>query len=237
MTQPKIHQTKLGPFQVAYLDKQEYHALKREIFTEDIYHLDLETSHPLFLDLGAHLGLASLYFAHRFPAARVLAVEPHPVSFQLLQENIWHNRLDHRVSCLQAAVTPGSQPTTTLHADPEASWLSTASTKPGAWTGDQTTTQLTVPAISVQQLLADQLDINQPNPIDLVKLDVEGLELELLTAARSFFPQINHWLIELHPPKHDTGQLETTIRSLLEQNYTQIEIWPHGYGTKMVRAS
>jgi FkbM family methyltransferase len=40
------------------------------------------------VDVGAHIGMASLLFAHRYPMARIIAVEPEPANFAALVRNV-----------------------------------------------------------------------------------------------------------------------------------------------------
>ena len=42
---------------------------------------------PVIMDGGANVGYAALYFAHAFPDATIIAVEPNPETFRILQEN------------------------------------------------------------------------------------------------------------------------------------------------------
>jgi FkbM family methyltransferase len=42
----------------------------------------------LIIDCGANVGYSSAYFLSRFPVSRVVAVEPDPTNFALLQENL-----------------------------------------------------------------------------------------------------------------------------------------------------
>lgn len=55
------------------------------------------------IDAGANCGLASLYLAHCFPHARVLALEPDPANFAALTGNV---RLATRIDPLCAAFWP-----------------------------------------------------------------------------------------------------------------------------------
>jgi len=61
---------------------------------------------PLIVDCGANIGLSVLWFAHRYPKARIVAVEPDTANFDLLQLNTAH--LGERVLCVKAGVWPGS---------------------------------------------------------------------------------------------------------------------------------
>jgi FkbM family methyltransferase len=42
---------------------------------------------PIVVDGGANVGYASIYFAHKFPDALVVAIEPDPDTFVMLQKN------------------------------------------------------------------------------------------------------------------------------------------------------
>lgn len=51
------------------------------------YHFPIEGEPRVLLDIGGHIGSASLYFAHRFPECRIFAFEPAPDNFELLVKN------------------------------------------------------------------------------------------------------------------------------------------------------
>lgn len=57
---------------------------------------------PLIIDCGANVGLASLWFANRFPEARIVAVEPDADNFRMLSKNLLHLR--DRVTLLHGGI-------------------------------------------------------------------------------------------------------------------------------------
>ena len=58
-----------------------------EIFLEREYDINLGT--PLFIvDAGAHIGLAAVFFASKYPKATVIAIEPEPSNFGVLLRNV-----------------------------------------------------------------------------------------------------------------------------------------------------
>ena len=54
------------------------------------------------LDLGANVGLASIFFARRYPACRIMCVEPEPGNYAAMQANT--RALGDRVQTKHAAV-------------------------------------------------------------------------------------------------------------------------------------
>lgn len=142
------------------------------------------------LDAGAHIGVASAILASRFPAAHILAVEPEPENFASLQRNTSGYP---RITTLEAAVwghdgvlalsetVTGAEHMVQAHslADP----------------GSPGESLRRVPAWSVGSLLAR---IGWPR-FDLVKLDIEGAELEVLQAGGlAWLDGTSVLVVELH---------------------------------------
>src|SRR5215469_1179989 len=47
------------------------------------------------VDLGAHVGISVIYWAYRYPEARIDAYEPHPVHLGMLDAHLKLNRTHH----------------------------------------------------------------------------------------------------------------------------------------------
>lgn len=71
-----------------------------EVFLNLEYAIDVPAPKVVF-DLGANIGAASVYFAHRWPDARIFAVEPNPETFKRLQATTSGYK---NISCLNYAV-------------------------------------------------------------------------------------------------------------------------------------
>jgi FkbM family methyltransferase len=89
MTGPKHWATLPNGLSVAYQSKGEL-----EQFYEDIFEKQIYTRHGITLgpggcvfDVGANIGMFSLFILHRFPGVRVYAFEPAPPLFELLRTN------------------------------------------------------------------------------------------------------------------------------------------------------
>ena len=58
-----------------------------QIFGIEEFSMPLAQPPARILDLGAYVGYASVYLAHRFPAAEIVCVEPSPANFKVLTLN------------------------------------------------------------------------------------------------------------------------------------------------------
>lgn len=152
-----------------FRDASELVALQ-EIFHEDEYALAGDGRPATIVDLGANCGQAALWFRSRYPEARILSVEPDPRTFATLQRN--HGR-DRNVALRQVAIT-ATDGWCRLERETDASWgTRVAANGNGADHVDH------VPAVSLETLL-DQHGIEH---VDLLKVDIEGMEHEALAAS------------------------------------------------------
>jgi FkbM family methyltransferase len=159
------------------------------------------------LDVGGNIGLFSLYAALRNPGARIVAVEPFPVTFARLESNIARNGLANRVDCWNVGVadSPGvrampvegpSQSRGLLPAD-------SATVNGCSWVNVKT----------FGDLVRDACEHLRSDRLDLVKIDIEGAEHEAVLSAppESFLP-IQELGMEYHP-SHPKRPLFDHLRS------------------------
>lgn len=186
-----MYSTKLGQYTVYHEHSEEYHSLKREIFSGNTYYLELENPSPNILDGGAHIGLFTLYYKQLYPEATILAIEPLAENIVFLEENIYENQLEG-VSTEHVAIA-GHNGAMKFYFDstPE-KWFSTAGLFEGAWNGAQKTESRTVPTKTLSSYLEKQY-------FDLVKLDIEGAEFEVISEAKALLSRSKQYLIEFHP--------------------------------------
>ena len=73
-----------------------------EIVTNDCYHLKtLGFTPDIIYDIGANIGMFTRHALTLWPYSRVVSVEPHPETFQILKRNVagYPN-----VTCIEAAI-------------------------------------------------------------------------------------------------------------------------------------
>ena len=58
-----------------------------EVVLEHAYRFQLPFTPRVIIDAGANIGVASIYFANRYPEAKIFAIEPEPANYALLVKN------------------------------------------------------------------------------------------------------------------------------------------------------
>lgn len=204
--------TNLYKYHITSTNSQEYHILKNEIFNNRIYDFPIQSSTPKILDVGAHVGLATLFFKREFPDSQITAFEPNPKLFSILEENIFVNKIEG-VTLLNIGVdsTPGEKD---FHTDPtEDAWLSTGGLKHGGWNANTLTSPIKIVTAPLSKYIETEFDI--------LKLDIEGNELNVLNEVSSKLSLIKNIAVEYHPGTNFT-KLERLLKtSGFKLNYIQ----------------
>ena len=89
----KVQNLRRQNFTFHFTNREEFEALWRDIFEKEEYRVDLGKPDPYILDVGAHIGMATIYFKTLYPQAKILAFEPNPNTAKLLRLNIKANNL------------------------------------------------------------------------------------------------------------------------------------------------
>ncbi len=81
----------------------------REVFFDKFYGRAVSNLHPgaTILDVGAHIGVFSLFAARHIPQSSIFAIEPIPENYVLLEKNININGLSERVKTFRLALFGG----------------------------------------------------------------------------------------------------------------------------------
>lgn len=138
-------------------DNENDDAIVREIFDEDVYQVSgLELNGKTVVDIGANIGAFSVYCWKR-GAARVIAYEPEPHNWEILKANA-----GSEIETRQQAISTSKQIRLSNQGG-ESHQVKTGGTLCDAVTLDQA-------LFGVDQ-------------IDVLKIDIEGGEYDILTAA------------------------------------------------------
>lgn len=131
----------------------------------------------IFLDVGANIGNHTLFFS-RYMADRVLAIEPQPETFSVLQWTVSKNMLEN-VACLSYAVSSEKGIGVLSLPDGFEKNIGCFTLLPC----DKSTRNVEVPVKTLDSLFVDTL-AGSEMPVRLIKIDVEGYEHRVLKGAR-----------------------------------------------------
>lgn len=147
---------------------------------------------PIFVDVGANLGLVSISLAKQWPFARILALEPAPATFRYLLWNLKENQVTSQVWPINLAISSDSSLRLSTTA---AGGVWTARVRPDATVAPAGSDYVfDAPAASLAEILAS-LGLGA---IDLLKIDCEGCEWEILDRWDLLNHLFGHVSLELH---------------------------------------
>jgi len=158
------------------------------------------------LDIGAHTGVYSLLACAVNAHSKVIAVEPCPVVYRLLQRNIMINGFSSRIQPLALAAS-SMKGFSKLYVP--AKFLTMATLRPDGW-GGVLGDPIEVPCATVDSICSEILG----ESVDLIKMDVEGWEDRVLQGSQEVLAKDSPVLIiECAPegPLKEVGRILSTF--------------------------
>ena len=164
-----------------------------EVFNEEVYRRAVELAGPChsIVDLGANVGLTSVYLLGANPNAQVLAVEASPDNWELLERNLASLTREGRAIVVRAAVWDADRTVTGHMPGPKHYNSFTVSESAESETSEGAPL---VQGRTLQSLLDDA----GFGEVDLLKVDIEGAEVPLLRTASTWLHRIRTLAVEFH---------------------------------------
>ncbi len=168
-----------------------------EIFLKQVYRRALPlVSGATVVDLGANIGMTSLWLATQARDVRVIAVEPEESNVDLLRRNV----ADDRVEVVRAAVAATSGSVSLLVGSPSGHRVEGDTSTAGA---DVAGAVQLVDAIDPDELV-NRYGLER---VHVLKVDIEGAEDEVFRTSWSLIDRAELVLMEVH-----SGHARTAIR-------------------------
>lgn len=148
------------------------------------------------IDVGANIGLFTLGLADIFRQSSIISFEPSPATFEVLRRHVDASPFAGRVSlhCKAASSCDG----TTTFVDDQSSSATNRLLAPGeSLTTESDHNVYEVPTVSIDSFCcAHNIDA-----VELLKVDVEGFEVQVLEGAKEMIAQnrVKHIFLELCP--------------------------------------
>jgi len=164
--------------------------LYHDIFFNSQYNISLQENPKVIVDAGANIGLSVLFFAHKYPNAKIIAIEPESSNFDLLKHN---TRNYPNIICLKKGL-----------------WYKKCFLKIDDTSIDKWAFTLTEVEENEGKDLIDAISLDDIflmyglSKIDLIKIDVEGSEKEIFEhISVDTLSKINAVIIETHDRMKD----------------------------------
>lgn len=189
------------------LNRGDFRAVAETWMTR-AYELPFPIERPkLIVDLGANIGVTATWLALRYGCDHLIAVEPVPDNAALARRNLAANRIP-------AAVHEGvvGAPGATAHFSE-----SEASTE-----GRVAEQGRVVRVLSLGEIIGQE-------PVDLMKMDIEGAEEGLLVPPPAWLDQVRLIVAELHPQFADVNAV---VRSLEAAGFEYRRLETDHFGPK-----
>lgn len=165
----------------------------KEIFDLNLYGLDTALSSPVIVDIGASVGDTLMYFATKYPKAKLFAFEPNPEVFAYIRQNLAHVDISNNTLHLyNKAVSHTAKKRVKFYLANDnltPSWSSTSGT---ILPSNNVSRTFPVSSVSFASV------IRQVGVIDLLKIDIEGGEYNLISDMLRYRKQIKSFVMEMH---------------------------------------
>lgn len=153
-----------------------------QIFYSKEYDINVPVDPKIIIDLGANVGFASVYFANRFPSAKIVALEPDNDNYKLACKNV--ERYDN-IQLLHGAIWNREEEIHLVDKGKGEGAFSIAAGK-GA---------NVVKAFTIKGLM----EMMSTDFIDVLKIDIEGAEKEIFEYGyEEWLPVTKIIIVETH---------------------------------------
>jgi FkbM family methyltransferase len=180
-----------------FVDSASFIFMYDEIFKKQIYAFSCNEPKPYIIDCGANIGLSIIYFKSLFPEANIVAFEPDPKVYQVLQKNV--ERLSDVV--LRERALWGEETKMEFFSE-------------GADGGSLSESSATIGKL---EILTERLSTYITGKVDFLKIDIEGAELTVLAECESKLHLVQNMFIEYHSFVESRQELAALL-AILERN-------------------
>jgi FkbM family methyltransferase len=191
---------KFAGFRLQIADSLSFIWQVKEIFVDHAYRFKADSPQPIIYDCGANVGTSVLYFKKLYPQAKIIAFEADQNIAKTLQQNLKDNGCSD-VKVVSKAVWTDNQGIDIAieNSDGASIYGTTQKTK--------------VPSIRLKSLLQEE------EAIDLIKMDIEGAEVEVIKDCSEELSKVKNIFIEYHSYINHPQALSNILQILEKQGF------------------
>ncbi|MFM7022689.1 MAG: FkbM family methyltransferase [Flavobacteriales bacterium] len=149
----------------------------KQIYVDKCYSFNTTQKNPIILDCGANVGLSALFFSQYYPSAKIVAYEADAGIYKCLSTNLQRNGATS-VQALQKAVWINNDGISFLSEGADGGAIGSEGTK--------------VESVALKD------EISKYENIALLKMDIEGAEVEVIRSVKEVLHKCENVFIEYH---------------------------------------
>jgi FkbM family methyltransferase len=164
----------------------------RSIIENGKYNFIVDKEPDVIIDAGANIGLSAIFFANKYPNAKIIAIEPEESNYRLLEKN---TESYNNIYSVQAALWDSVC---------EIYLFDTGLDKDGFMVGEKGSGKDMITPYAKEQYLVKTVTIEKLmnnyklKKIDILKMDIEGSEKEVFGNCINWIDKVNSVIVELH---------------------------------------
>lgn len=173
-----------------------------EIYKREIYLFDPINKRPKIIDCGGYIGLSAIYFSLKYPNAHISVYEPDRVNYSIAKQNLDNPKFSN-VRLENAAVWINNG----FISFNETNNMGSSIEKNNS--NNEHSTQ--VKSIRLKDIINE--------PIDFLKIDIEGAEYEVLKDIKEELKNVDKLFIEYHGLYNEQYKLNEILEILNKANF------------------
>lgn len=179
-----------------------------QVFLGLEYNINFTFKIERIIDAGGNIGLAAIYFANKYPNAKITSVEPEKDNFKMCVKN---TKNYNNVTTVQKALSNSNGEELYIKDSGLGSWaFTTVSKREGIPESNKVLT------INIEEILNQ----NNWDIVDIVKIDIEGAEKELFDSNfERWIPRTKCIIIELHD-RMKKGCSKSFFKTISQYNFS-----------------
>ena len=210
-----LHRCEIDGISILAYDRaesQSVHWITSELRTDDYRLRQMHFNEgDVVIDIGAHVGLFSIYLAKRHPFLKVFAFEPFPANFRNCVENLRLNNVENVV--LSPKAIANESRLLSMATDPYNSGGASAVVRAFESNG----IVRDIPSIALDEVFS----LHKIDRCKLLKIDCEGMEYEILSGT-GVFDTVEYLAGEFHasPSLQNQGWSPERLRAYCSSFFT-----------------